>query len=63
MKVPWVDRDECSACGQCVEIAPNTFELDEDDIAVVKDPQGDPEETIQEAIDDCPSECIEWKEK
>ena len=63
MKVPVVDRDECTACGQCVEIAPNTFELDEDDIAFVKDPQGDPEETIQEAIDECPAECIAWKEE
>ncbi|MGD8238057.1 MAG: ferredoxin [Armatimonadota bacterium] len=63
MKVPWVDRDECTACGQCVEIAPNTFDLDEEDIAVVKDPKGDPEDTIQEAIEDCPAECIHWKEE
>ncbi len=63
MKVPWVDRDECTGCEQCVEIAANTFELDDDDIAVVKNPQGDPEDVIQEAIDDCPAECIHWKEE
>ena len=63
MKVPWVDRDECTSCGQCTEIASNTFEMDDEDIAVVADPEGDPEETIQEAIDDCPAECIHWREQ
>ncbi len=63
MKVPVVDQDECTGCGLCADIAPNTFELNADDISEVIDPQGDEEDTIQEAIDSCPVECIAWKEQ
>ena len=35
MKLPVVDRDECTGCGACEEVAPGTFELDDEDIAIV----------------------------
>ncbi len=60
---PVINRDECTSCGVCAETAPNTFALDDDDLAYVKDPQGDPEDVIQEAIDNCPAECISWEEE
>jgi len=37
--------------------------MNEDDVSEVTDPQGDDEETIQEAIDSCPVECIAWEEQ
>ncbi|MFQ6133973.1 MAG: ferredoxin, partial [Armatimonadota bacterium] len=58
MKVPVVDQDLCTSCELCTEIAPNTFAMNDDDLAEVTDPKGDPEEDIQEAIDSCPAECI-----
>jgi len=61
-KVPYVDKDECTGCGDCVENLPSVFQLDDDDIAEVKDPKGASEEEIQGAIDDCPAEAISWKE-
>ncbi len=63
MKVPWVDKDECTSCELCTEIAPNTFVMEDDDKAGVSDAAGDDEDTIQEAIDSCPAECIHWKEE
>jgi ferredoxin len=63
MKVPWVDQDECTSCELCTETAPNTFRMNDDDVAEVFNPQGDPEDLIQQAIDDCPAECIHWKEE
>jgi ferredoxin len=46
----------------CCGTAPNTFAINDDGIAEVINPAGDPEDTIQEAIDDCPAEAIAWKE-
>jgi ferredoxin len=63
VKVPVVDQDECTGCGLCADIAANTFKLNEDDVSEVIDPQGDDEDTIQEAIDSCPVECIAWEEQ
>lgn len=63
MKVPVVDQDECTGCGLCADTAPNTFEMNADDVSEVINPQGDDEDTIQEAIDDCPVECITWEEQ
>jgi len=63
VKVPVVEQDECTGCGLCADIAPNTFGMNEDDISEVIDPQGDDEDTIQEAIDSCPVECIAWEEQ
>jgi len=60
--VPEVDADLCTGCELCVDIAPNTFELSDEGISVVIDPEGDDEETIQEAIDSCPVEAISWAE-
>ena len=50
-------------CESCVELCPDVFEFNEDEEkASVKDDYEGDEECIQEAIDSCPSECIEWEE-
>lgn len=53
--IPVVDPNECSAHGDCVEIAPEVFRLD-DDIAVVIGTG--PFEKILEAAEDCPAVAI-----
>ena len=58
MPTPVVDADLCTGCELCVDIAPNTFELNDEGIVVVIDPEGDDEDAIQEAIDSCPVEAI-----
>jgi len=60
-KVPVVDQDECIGCGTCPEMAPKTFAMNDEEKAVVINPAGDPEDAIQEAIDNCPSEAISWE--
>ncbi|MFP3903137.1 MAG: ferredoxin [Armatimonadota bacterium] len=62
MAEPVVDQDVCTGCTLCTDIAPNTFAMNDDGISEVIDPQGDDEDTIQEAIDTCPVECISWSE-
>ena len=62
MSTPVVDVDLCTGCELCIDIAPNTFEMNEEGISTVVDPQGDDEEAIEEAIDTCPVEAISWAE-
>lgn len=57
----FVDRDECIGCGLCAEIAPDVFRLNEEGISEVLASYVGPQDTIQEAIDECPVECIHWE--
>jgi ferredoxin len=53
-----VDRSLCMGSGQCSGYAPNTFDQDDDAIAIVVDQHGDPAEAIQTAVDSCPARAI-----
>lgn len=53
-----VDRSLCMGSGQCLWYAPNTFDQDDNTVAVVIDQHGDPEDKIQTAIDSCPTQAI-----
>ncbi|MCX4816312.1 ferredoxin [Streptomyces sp. NBC_01239] len=53
-----VDRDRCMGSGQCTFYAPNTFDLDDMDIAVVVDDHGDADDKIQMAMTVCPTRSI-----
>jgi ferredoxin len=56
-----VDQQECISCGLCVEVCPEVFRLNDQDVSEVHNPTGAPEEKIQEAIDSCPVQCIHWE--
>ena len=60
MKKLKVDQDLCTGDQVCVTIAPYVFEMNEDGKAYVNDPEGADEETIQYAINQCPSQAITW---
>lgn len=53
-----IDRETCIGDQLCANEAPNTFEIDGDGIAVVKDPAGDEPEIILNAAKNCPVDCI-----
>ena len=70
MKV-WIDQDLCTGDGICQEIQPSVFEAGDDGLFYVKTQDGkvlkDGEmaefpdsmiDSVQEACDDCPGECI-----
>ena len=54
-----VDSARCIGSGSCVNNAPNTFSLDRSTmLATVVDPEGDPEDVVVRAADDCPTAAI-----
>jgi ferredoxin len=53
-----VDRGRCMASGNCSMWAPGVFDHDEEGIAIVVDPEGEPEETVQLAATNCPVNAI-----
>ena len=46
------------ASGNCSMWAPGTFDQDDEGIAVVVDPEGDPEDTVRLAATNCPVSAI-----
>jgi ferredoxin len=62
-KIPYVDKENCTACGVCVDALPDVFALDDEGYAYVHNPNGATEEEIQEIMDTCPGLCIHWKEE
>ena len=63
-RIPVIDTDACIACGNCGQVCPKVFRLNEAlGHSEVIDPQGAPEEKIQEAMDQCPVSCIHWADE
>ena len=58
-----IDRDKCMGSGNCSFWAPGTFDLDEEGISIVTDPEGDPEEKVVLAAQGCPTQAISvWRD-
>ena len=53
-----VDRALCIGSGDCVDTAPDVFELDSEDKAVVIDPDGAPVDDVLDAARNCPVGAI-----
>jgi len=54
----FIDRDLCIGAASCIAIAPDVFELDDENKAVVKNPKGADDETIMLAAQSCPTRAI-----
>ena len=53
-----VDRDRCMGSGNCVFRSPETFDLDDEGLAiVVGDPAAD-EDRVRHAVDECPTRAL-----
>jgi len=62
--MPVIVEEECIACGACEEICSEVFKVNESlGFAQVINPTGAPEEKVQEALDNCPVQCIHWSDE
>jgi ferredoxin len=53
-----VDRSLCIGSGDCVDTAPDVFQLDDEDKAIVVDPDGAPLDDVIAAAGNCPVSAI-----
>jgi ferredoxin len=53
-----VDRALCYGFGDCVDTVPGVFALDEEDTAIVLDPDAAPLDDVVEAAQNCPVDAI-----
>ncbi|MFZ2088973.1 MAG: ferredoxin [Desulfobaccales bacterium] len=63
-KKPVINTDACIACGNCEALCPAVFHLNENlGYSEVIEPYAGPVACIQDAIDQCPAQCISWEER
>lgn len=53
-----IDRKLCIGAASCLAIAPNTFDLDGENIAIVKDGTNDDDAAVMLAAQSCPTRAI-----
>jgi ferredoxin len=53
-----IDRELCYGFGDCVDAQPDVFELDDDEKAVVIDPNGAARDDLVDAASNCPVNAI-----
>lgn len=53
-----VDRGKCTGVGNCVAVAPDVFELDDENKAIVIDISSAGEDTLWRAAKGCPKDAV-----
>ena len=53
-----IDRGRCMGSGNCHFFAGNTFDLDEEDKAIIVDPSGDDKAAQRMAVENCPTAAL-----
>ena len=54
----WIESPECTACDECVTLAPKTFVYNDQKLAVVINPKGSKFADIVKAAEKCTASCI-----
>lgn len=54
----WIETPECTACDECINIAPKTFAYNDQKLAIVVNPQGAKFADIVKAAEKCTAGCI-----
>ncbi len=53
-----IDRDACIGAASCIAVAPGTFQLDDENLAFLVDPDAHDDETLLLAAQSCPTNAI-----
>ncbi len=61
MKVPVIGLGECVDCEACLDLCPSVFRRNDTGYIEVVDLEEYPEEEVEEAIKNCPADCIAWE--
>jgi ferredoxin len=61
MKKPVIDLSDCILCGVCQDVCPDVFRLNDVGYIEVIEMQVYPGHGVDEAIKNCPADCISWE--
>ena len=62
MKRPVVELSDCIRCDVCVGVCPAAFRMNDAGYIEVIDLDAYPESEVDEAIKNCPADCIRWED-
>ena len=62
MKRPVVELSDCIRCDVCVGVCPAVFRMNDAGYVEVIDLSAYPEDEVNEAIKNCPADCIHWED-
>ena len=62
MKRPVVELSDCIRCDVCVGVCPAAFRMNDAGYIEVVDLNAYPEAEVDEAIKNCPADCIHWED-
>lgn len=70
-RIVYVHKEDCTSCLACASDLPRYFQMDDDDLAeshvggnkinAAPVPEDD-QQAVQNEMDDCPGECIHWRD-
>jgi len=63
LKIPVVELSDCILCKVCVEVCPDVFRLNAAGYIEVANLSDFPQTEVDEAIKNCPVDCIYWEEE
>ncbi len=58
-----IDRELCIGAGSCAVLAPETIEMDDENIAVITKQNGDSDEDILASAQSCPVDAVIVKDE
>lgn len=58
---PVVELSDCVLCGICEEVCPSVFHVSDLGYVQVAELAAYPEKTVDDAIRNCPKDCILWE--
>lgn len=61
MKHPVVELSDCIQCEVCVDVCPAVFRMSDSGYIEVIELPSYPENAINDAIRNCPADCIAWQ--
>jgi len=61
MNRPVVELGDCTLCEGCVALCPQVFRINDAGFVEVADLDAYPTAEVNEAIKNCPTDCIRWE--
>jgi len=62
MKMPVIELSDCISCEVCTAVCPSVFRLNDAGFIEVAQLYNYPESDVDDAIKNCPADCIYWEE-